>query len=135
MSKALSLILSLLISVSFAFGQLENDSLILDFGPCDATNSEYPGGIDSLKSALNLFMRDVEVHQDTMVLVEFSITTIGEVANPKIIQSAGKDLDSLCLDFLETSPNWSPSISRSTKEAFIFKMQMPVRFFASKKKE
>ena len=135
MRMILTLVLSVFISVSFAYGQSYNDSLLFDFGPCDVTVPEYPGGLDSLKSALNHFMRDANVHQDTVVLVEFSINIKGGVVNPKIIQSAGKDLDSFCLAFFETSPKWTPSISKSTKEAFVFKMQMPIWFYIQINKE
>lgn len=101
---------------------------------------EFPGGWDSLTRYIHRNIHFPTIADSTisgMVIVEFTIDTIGNVTNARILKSLHPQFDSIVLAAFGEMPRWKPAInycggnSKGRKEAMT--IRQPIHF--NRKKE
>ena len=114
----------------FDISQIES----ITFGPCDIVKPKFPGGKKKLYSlAKNYFSKqnNLKIIKDTVCIVQFTIDYNGIVKKPKIGKSAGKNIDSLCLNFIKKLKNWKAGFEKSTNKKVNMSCELPFKFQAN----
>lgn len=104
------------------------------FGPSDIVKPEFPGGEKKLYSLAEKYFsknNNFKIIKDTTCIVRFTIDYNGIVRKPKIEKNAGKEIDSLCLNFIKNLKNWKAGFEKSTNKKVNFSCSLPFKFQAN----
>ena len=106
-------------------GEEEDDSL---FGMITETMPEYPGGDKALLDFIrnNLQYPDPDICVTGRIIVQFTVTKEGEVANAKIVRGVHPLFDKEALRVINLMPKWKPGMLRG--KAIAVKYTVPVSF-------
>ena len=106
-------------------GEEEDDSL---FGVITETMPEYPGGHKALLDFIrnNLRYPDTDTCVTGRVIVQFTVTKEGEVANAKIVRGVHPLFDKEALRVINLMPKWKPGMQQG--KAIAVKYTVPVSF-------
>ncbi|MGY5353659.1 hypothetical protein [Wenyingzhuangia sp. IMCC45467] len=112
------------------FPQIES----IPFGPCDIVRPEFSGGEKKLYSLAKKYFSkqsDFKITKDTICIVRLTIDSNSIVRKPIIEKSAGKKIDSLCLNFVKTLKNWKAGFEKSTNKKVDLTCNLPFKFKAN----
>ena len=88
------------------------------------------GGIDSLLQFIKRNIRypksGLESKKEGIVYIQFTVDTLGNVVNPRVIRGIDPDFDAEALRVIKLSPPWTPG--KMWDKAAAFPYTIPVRF-------
>ena len=131
-----------LFSPSFAFGQVEYDSLCIDSTEanddieldliidCFLVQAEFPGGEDSLFA----YLQRTIVYPDSAqvlkisgtVYISFVVEADGSSSRVKLLRGIGGGCDEAALEAVRNMPKWKPEEGRG--RSYAVAMIIPIKF-------
>lgn len=80
-----------------------------------------------IREILNKHIAAFDSKEEGQPVIQFQIGKDGLVRCPKIMRSAGKELDEEALRIVNAMPGWSPGIQKGERVAVIYTISIPFR--------
>lgn len=97
--------------------------------------AQFPGGdkarIEYVNSNLVYPEEAIKAGIEGTVFVQFTVTTLGEITNPRVMRGVAPSLDKASIQLIDKMPKWTPAMKDN--KPVPFEMVMPIKFTLSDK--